>query len=208
MDKIKDAYLYLKNNLNLTQSDLIIQKPDLVKNNNTETSKKQAISIIYSWAIYCIAFESGKKLKLHHRKQNHNYYYANSPNQAISILMNLAKGNLNLNQKNKRKLRDLENLGIVELNSSKDYILSNIGRELINSPNPERILADEAKKDININRFLTYCINETGSAKIEYIIKKEKAFFDNFKSHSSKRVKCSIYYSWAKFIRRIENKSL
>ena len=206
--KIKEVYSLVKANPNLNQKEFINQNNKTILNYKTLTSKKQATSIIFNWVNFCVAFESGNKINVQTRRRNNDvYYYAFGPNTAITTLVDFSKGKLILEPNNKRKLRDLEHLGFLDFNSGK-YTINSNGKNLIDSENPEEVLASFAKKDANINIFLKHCLTQSDSPKIEEIIELEKDFFSHLNSHGSKRGKCSVFFSWAKYIRRVKNGSL
>lgn len=208
INKIKEVIVLLKANPNLSQKEFIIQNNKIILNYKTLTSKKQATSIIFNWVSYCVAFESGNKIKVQTRRRNNDiYYYAFGPNMAIATLTDFSQGNLILEPNNKRKLRDLEHLGFLDFINGK-YAINSNGKELLESENPEETLASFAKKDENIKIFLKHCLTQSDSPKIQKIIEAETDFFSHLNSQSSKRGKCTVFFSWAKFIRKVKNGSL
>lgn len=205
---LKKVYTLLKKNPQLSQNDFINSNPQPLANYKTLSSKKQATSIIYSWAKFCIAFESGESINIRVRKRNTGiYYYAFGPNNVLKTLQSFAKNNLPLESNNKRKLRDIEHLGLLDFRNG-EYKINANGKLLIESKNPNAILADFAIKDKNIILFLKYCPNKDASPKINEIIESENEFFSYLNSYNSKRAKCSVFFSWAKFLRKEKNGSL
>lgn len=202
IDKLKTAYEFIKKNPQISQSEFIASNPKILINYKTITSKKQATSIIFVWVKFFIAFESGKNINIRARKRNNGvYYYAFGPNNVINTIKEFADGNLTLEPNNKRKLRDIEHIGFLDFNEG-EYEINSNGILLIESPDPNSVLADFARKDKNIELFLKYCTNKDTRAKINEIIKSENEFFSHLNSHSSKRIKCSIFFAWAKFLRK------
>jgi hypothetical protein len=206
--KIKDVYNLVKENPSLNQKEFISQDKKIISNYKTLASKKQATSIIFNWVNYCLSFESGNTVSMRARRRNNDlYYYAFGPNNAVSTLIDFSQGNLTLEPNNKRKLRDLEHLGLLDFKHG-NYLINSSGLQIIKSDKPEELLANFAEKDKNIQLFLKHCLTPTDSPKTEKIIESEKEFFAHLNSHGSKRAKCSVFYSWAKFIRKVKNGSL
>lgn len=206
--KLKDAYNLIKQDSQITQNDFINSNPQILTNYKTIASKKQATSIIFVWVKFCIAYESGENINIRARRRNNGiYYYAFGPNNVINTIKDFAQGNLTLEPNNKRKLRDIEHLGFLDFNEG-EYKINSNGKLLIESQNPNKILAEFARKDENIVLFLKHCPNKDTSAKINEIIESEKIFFSYLNSYNSKRAKCSIFYAWAKCIRKQTNGSL
>lgn len=206
--KIKEVYCLVKENPNMNQKEFIFQDKKIISNYKTLISKKQATSIIFNWVNYCIAFESGNNVSMRARRRNNDmYYYAFGPNNAVSTLIDFSQGNLTLEPNNKRKLRDLEHLGLLDFEHG-NYSINSNGKQIIKSDKPEEILASFAEKDENIQLFLNHCLTYMDSPKTEKIIESEKEFFSHLNSHGSKRAKCSVFYSWAKFIRKVKNGNL
>ena len=208
IDKLKKAYDFIKKKPQISQNDFISSNPKILANYKTLTSKKQATSIIFVWVKYCIAFESGENINVRARRRNNGiYYYAFGPNNVINTIKEFAQGNLTLEPNNKRKLRDIEHLGFLDFNEG-EYKINTNGKLLVESLNPNSILAEFARKDKNIELFLKHCPDMNTSANIKEIIESENEFFSHLNSYNSKRAKCSIFFAWAKFLRKEENGSL
>jgi len=206
--KINEVYKVIKKNSNINQNEFIESNPEALFNFHTLTSKKQASSILFNWAKYCIKYESGDEINISPRKRGNGiYFYAFGPNNFISIFKSYVSGKLVLNPNNKRKLRDIEHLGFLDFENG-NYKLNDLGRELDKSDKPLNMIAKQAIKDENILLFMKHCKNENDSPNIEEIIDAETEFFSQLNKHSSRRAKCSVFYSWAKFIRQNNNGSL
>ncbi|MBN2777520.1 MAG: restriction endonuclease [Bacteroidales bacterium] len=208
IDKLKKAYDFIKKKPQISQNDFISSNPKILANYKTLTSKKQATSIIFVWVKYCIAFESGENINVRARRRNNGiYYYAFGPNNVINTIKEFAQGNLTLEPNNKRKLRDIEHLGFLDFNEG-EYKTNTNGKLLVESLKPNSILAEFARKDKYIELFLKHCPDKNTSANIKEIIESENEFFSHLASYNSKRAKCSIFFAWAKFLRKVENGSL
>ncbi len=205
--KINEAFITLKSNPRLSQSELLKLMPQLVSNFNAATSKKQIISVIFSWAKFCLNIQEGKNINPQPRRYNEkNYFYSFGPNHTLSTINDFSKNLFELNANNNKKLRDLERLGFFSF-ENKTYKLTLAGNELLKAQNKGKYISDIAVKDENLKRFLQYYDSKFNSIKTEKIIEKEADFFSNLSS-SSKKLRCSIYLAWVKYIRLHENASL
>jgi hypothetical protein len=156
LDKVNEAYTHLKHNKSISQAQLLLDKPHIVENYKPITSQKQTMSIIYSWAKFCLLIASGKTFKARSRRRSSDvYYYAFGPSQVLQTISDFSTNTLNLDANNKRKLRDLEYIGLLSFNEG-EYSLNSNGMELLASSNKPLILSKFAEKDLNITRFKKY----------------------------------------------------
>lgn len=200
--KIKKAYEFIKLNNNFSQREFIESKQQILQNYKTLNSKRQATSIVFGWVRFLDAYKTGKTIKTTTRKKIiSNYTYAFGPNHVLKTFNNFANGNLTLNSNNKRKLRDLEHLGLLDYDVN-EYKLNLKGKQLINSLNPTKTIVEFALNDNDILLFLKYYKTINSNTDIKEIINKEDCFFSHWNSESSKRAKCSIYLSWAKYLKK------
>ena len=194
-NKIDIAYNYSKKNQHAKTKDLIENLPQLFDGFTTVTSKKQIGSVILSWVTLKYAVENNIEFKP--TKKGNYYYLSFSPKHALNTIIDLDRNRLEYTPNNKKKIRDLIDLGIVD---EDDWQLTDRGLSILNSRNPEKELSLVALLCKSIQDFKKVVTNLSDSpSKKQMKLNYDSEFFKRMGKGSIK-TRTSVYKNWISLI--------
>lgn len=195
---IKCTYDIIKTNGKLKSNELIKKLGTKFQSYSSETSKRQVASILLSWANFLLSYETAGNVNLIFSNKKRNlgdYYLSFGPNHVIDTIIEIDN---NLQTKNNRKINDLIFLGIAKEEGS-NVILSDIGLDILNSSEPEVVLASFIGKNKHLQSFKNI-LDKCHSNKLDSVMKNDliKGYFKGY-SESSIKTKTSLYNGWVKY---------
>ncbi|MCU0434332.1 MAG: restriction endonuclease [Bacteroidia bacterium] len=200
MHFIKHASDIVRNVRNIKSDQFIIECPEIFENYNTQVSKRQRATIILAWAQFLVRVGEGKWTNQITRSGNSSgkYYLTNSPEKVLNLLGEIDAGQVQFT-KDARKLRDLQYIGLVNLDGE-SCRLTDLGLTILNSQNPEKELAGVANSNSAIAAFrVTFNMSDKKRRKRSELLEVFQPMFPGLLP-SSTYTKISIYNSWNKFI--------
>jgi len=195
---IKYTYDIIKLNGKLKSNGLIKKLGNKLQSYSSEASKRQVASVLLSWANFLMSYEVNGNVNLIFSNKKRNigeYYLSFGPNHVIDSIIEIDN---NIFTKNNRKVNDLIFLGIANEEGS-NIILSEIGLDILNSSEPEIVLASFIENNEHLQSFkkiLKKCQNK----KLDALVKNNliKSYFKGY-SESSIKTKTSLYNGWIKY---------
>lgn len=196
--KLSKAYNLYKTNITIRTKELIDSIPLLFEGQKTFTSKLQTGSIILSWITFIYKIQNGIEFNISssRNKKGRQYLFVFGPSHTIDTIIDLDQNILDLTPNNRKKLKDLIELRILDEDLQ---TLTELGLDILNSSNPDEELAIIASHNENIMGFVNMIENKEERPNKKGMIIGDISYFKGLKE-SSKKVKMSIYKAWAELI--------